>query len=171
MQAPRSIRLWYFRVGRTRDSRLALGFGHLHLQLHLQLHRPTVACLLHELWSYTGDKFASFCPSTPRTKWPSELPNHHPLPPVPPLTAPPRAEPAIFLCHFRTCSSRMQKCRNIYVPRVSNTSKNNSMWLSCIEHCSKKAEKVARGEGHKLLVFYWMKWRAWRWFINVPKSS
>lgn len=75
---------------------------------------------------------------------------------------------AIF-AHVR--SSRMQKCRNIYVPRVSNTSKNNSMWLSCIEHCSKKAEKVARGEGHKLLVFYWMKWHAWRWFINVPKSS
>lgn len=60
-----------------------------------------------------------------------------------------RSKAAIFLCHFRTCLSRMQKCRNIYVPlRISNNNNienenNNNDNSSC--RC--RALHIAQNEG------------------------
>lgn len=85
-------------------------------------------------------------------------------------------------CHiFMPCLSRMQKCRNIYVPlRISKQQTAKQQRVVAVVHWTllkkkKKVEKETKRKGNAGCqgsnVFYWMKWRAWRWFINVAKTQ
>lgn len=186
-QAPACIRLWYFRVGRRAWSpNMGLGLGLRFRFGFKHLHRPTVVCKVVHLfvawimiifqrqicilprallpWRPTRHRGSGRAGALMATKWPSDM-----------AYSPWWLCPARRSCHifmpFLAHVCRECKSVEIFMFRTELVTPTTRCRCRALNIAQKRLKSLGQGARESgaggLLVFYWMKWRAWRWFINV----